>query len=172
MANQLVAAPLEPLELPAQSARSTRGKPHSWGSIAVFIVALAFFFFPWVCAAVFGFTTPGEGFTLEPLTTALSHATAITALKNTLLLTLAATFLMLTLVVPTIVFLNLKAPGLAKIAEVFSILPMVIPAVALVSGVSEFYRAVAPAFVTSSGPSSRSTSYRVCHCVTEQLILG
>ena len=38
---------------------------------------------------------------------------------------------------------------LAKAAETLSVLHIVIPAVALVSGVSEFYRAVAPGFLIS-----------------------
>ncbi|WIM72011.1 hypothetical protein QP028_11405 [Corynebacterium suedekumii] len=50
---------------------------------------------------------------------------------------------------PTNIFLNLRAPQLAKVAEMLSVLPLVISAVALVSGVSQFYRAVAPAFINS-----------------------
>lgn len=115
----------------------------------ILIVSLIFFFLPWVSAAVFGFSRPGEGFTFAPLVESLSDARALPAIIDTLLLTVATTVLMLVLLVPTNIFLNMKAPQLAKFAEVLSVLPLVVPAVALVSGVSEFYRAVAPAFLNS-----------------------
>src|SRR5699024_4639675 len=53
------------------------------------------------------------------------------------------------LLVPSLVYLTLQAPMLAPAAASLSVLPIVIPAVALVSGVSEFYRAVAPSFLVS-----------------------
>lgn len=115
----------------------------------VLIVALVFFFLPWLSAAAFGFTVPGGSFSFNPLLETLDSPRAMPAIIDTLLLTVASTVMMLILLVPTVVFLNLKAPGLAKIAEMFSVLPLVVPAVALVSGVSEFYRAVAPAFINS-----------------------
>lgn len=116
---------------------------------AVLIIALIFFFTPWISAAAFGFSTPNSFFSFAPLMETLDSPRAVPAIIDTLLLTAASTVMMLVLLVPTVVFLNLKAPGLAKIAEMFSVLPLVVPAVALVSGVSEFYRAVAPAFINS-----------------------
>lgn len=121
----------------------------NWVVTAIFVIALVFFFGPWVAAAVFGFTRPGEGFTFEPLISAFDNPRAVSAVIDTLLLAAATTLLMLILLVPTIVFLNLKSPRLARVAEFLSVLPLVIPAVALVSGVSEFYRAVAPSFLVS-----------------------
>ena len=116
---------------------------------AVFIIALVFFFAPWAAAAIFGFSRPGEGFTFGPLVEAFENPRAWRALQDTLLLAVATTVVMLILLVPTIVYLNLNSPKLAKAAETLSVLPIVIPAVALVSGVSEFYRAVAPGFLIS-----------------------
>lgn len=116
---------------------------------AIFIISLIFFFAPWVAAALFGFSRPGEGFTFGPLAEAFENPRAWPALRDTLLLAVATTVCMLALLVPTIVYLNLKSPQLAKAAETLSVLPIVIPAVALVSGVSEFYRAVAPSFLVS-----------------------
>src|SRR5699024_6338553 len=100
-------------------------------------------------AAIFGFSRPGEGFPFGPLVDALEHPRASRALQDTLLLAVATTEALSNLLVPPIVFLNLKSPKLAKAAETLSVLPIVIPAVALVSGVSEFYRAVAPGFLIS-----------------------
>ncbi len=115
----------------------------------VLVISLLFFLAPWVSAALFGFTVPDNTFSLNPLLSTLDNPKALPAIIDTLLLTAGSTLLMLVLLVPTVVFLNLKAPGLAKIAEVLSVLPLVVPAVALVSGVSEFYRAVAPSFINS-----------------------
>lgn len=148
MAQQLV------LDRPQPPAASTsRPTRNRWGAnsttTAIFLVSLVFFFGPWIAAAVFGFSRPGVGFTLEPLLESLQNPRAWPAIRDTLLLTAASTILMLALLVPTIIFVNMRTPQLAKVAEVLSVLPMVVPAVALVSGVSQFYRVVAPSFINS-----------------------
>ncbi|MDN6350066.1 MAG: hypothetical protein L0J69_00030 [Yaniella sp.] len=140
MAQQLIT----PTQTPA-----SRKSNNSAAVTAIFVVALIFFFAPWVAAAYFGFSRPGEGFTFGPLVEAFENPRAWPALRDTILLAIATTVCMLALLVPTIVYLNLKSPKLAKAAETLSVLPIVIPAVALVSGVSEFYRAVAPGFLVS-----------------------
>src|SRR5699024_8796772 len=116
---------------------------------AVFIIARVLFFSPWAASAFFGFSRLVEGFSFVLLLPAFYNLLACCALQDTLLLAVATTVVMLILLVPTIVYLNLNSPKLAKAAETLSVLPIVIPAVALVSGVSEFYRAVAPGFLIS-----------------------
>lgn len=150
MAQQLATA-ASPTADTAQNIKASKpnGQNINWVVTAIFVIALVFFFGPWIAAAVFGFTRPGEGFTFEPLISAFDNPRAVSAVIDTLLLAVATTLLMLILLVPTIVFLNLKSPRLARVAEFLSVLPLVIPAVALVSGVSEFYRAVAPSFLVS-----------------------
>lgn len=151
MAQQLVID--RPLELKPIAERQGFPRPAVTGvnatTTAIFVVALVFFLLPWVAAAVFGFSRPGVGFTLDPLLESLQNPKAWPAIRNSLFLTVASTVLMLVLLVPTNIFLTMKAPQLAKVAEVLSVLPMVIPAVALVSGVSQFYRTVAPSFINS-----------------------
>ena len=150
MAQQLATA-ASPTADTAQNIKASKpnGQNINWVVTTIFVIALVFFFGPWIAAAVFGFTRPGEGFTFEPLISAFDNPRAVSAVIDTLLLAVATTLLMLILLVPTIVFLNLKSPRLARVAEFLSVLPLVIPAVALVSGVSEFYRAVAPSFLVS-----------------------
>lgn len=121
----------------------------SWVQPTVLLVALLFFFSPWISAAAFGFSRPGEGFTFASAAEALTNPRAIDAIKETLLITLGTTSVMLLLLVPTVVFVNLKAPKMATIVEMVSVMPIVVPAVALVSGASEFYRLVAPGFINS-----------------------
>lgn len=150
MAQQLTSLPGTPRTLaqPRKSSLPRRGGTN-WVSVAILIIAMVYFLVPWLAAAQYGFSRPDQPFTFDPLVEVLSKGRAGEAILNTVLLTVATTILMLVLLVPTIVFLNLKAPQLAKIAELLSILPMVVPAVALVSGVSEFYRAIIPSFLTS-----------------------
>lgn len=155
MAELSVREPAAPATSPAPAPAPRRRRAlassgdYNWGSIAILVIAIIGLLVPWLASAAFGFSRPGQPFTLDPLIEVLSIDGAGQAIINTLLLTVATTALMLVLLVPTIVFLNMKAPQLAKIAEVLSILPMVVPAVALVSGVSELYRATVPAFLTS-----------------------
>lgn len=139
-------------ETQAEKSKSKTGRkraPANASAVAILVVALIYFLVPWIAAAAYGFSRPGQPFTFDPLIEVLSIPGAGEAIINTLLLTAVTTIAMLVLLVPTIIFLNLKAPNLAKIAEIFSILPMVVPAVALVNGVSEFYRATIPVFLTS-----------------------
>ncbi|PXA79183.1 ABC transporter permease [Auritidibacter sp. NML120779] len=139
-----------PVPLNGRKAQGLRSSGDYNGiSVAILVVAFVGLLVPWLAAAAYGFSRPNQPFTFAPLVEVLSIDGAGEAIVNTLLLTLATTILMLVLLVPTIVFLNINAPQLGKVAEVFSVLPMVVPPVALVSGVSEFYRAVAPGFITS-----------------------
>mgnify|MGYP001940091502 CR=1 FL=1 len=147
MAQQVIA---EPVTHELSTRRPSKNPAsRSWAPAAVLVVALVFFFIPWVCAAIFGFTRPGEGVTAAPLVESLQNPRAGGAIANTLLLTAATTVLMLVLLVPTVVYVNLYSPRMARVAEALSVLPLVVPAVALVSGVSEFYRVIAPAFLNS-----------------------
>ncbi|VEI12854.1 ABC transporter permease [Trueperella bialowiezensis] len=149
MAEQLVTTPAS-AKRPAGKARGLAASgDYNWASLAILAVSLCGLLLPWIAAATYGFSRPGQPFTFDPLIEVFGQGRASEALVNTLLLTAATTILMLVLLVPTIVFLNIKAPRLAKLAEVLSILPMVVPAVALVSGVSELYRTLVPGFITS-----------------------
>ncbi|GGG69709.1 ABC transporter permease [Corynebacterium pelargi] len=132
-----------------RTARTPRRAGHAWVQPAVLVVALVFFLAPWIAAAVFGFTRPGEGLTFTPASEALTNPRGIQAIKETLLITAATTVMMLALLVPTVVFVNLKAPKLATVVEMVSVMPLVVPAVALVSGASEFYRIITPGFINS-----------------------
>lgn len=121
----------------------------SWVPPAVLVVSLVFFFAPWLAAAAYGFSRPGEALSLGPLLEALSNPRVGEAVGNTVFLTVATTAGMLLLLVPSIIWLELWAPRLAPIAEALSVLPLVVPAVALVNGASQLYRAVAPGFLAS-----------------------
>lgn len=151
MAQPVTAAPAEEAIDPASDKKVRRRNQHktSAASTAILIVAAIYFALPWLAAAIFGFTRPGVGFTTDTLMETFNHSRAGESLINTLLLTVVTTLVMLILLVPTIIFLNLKAPQMAKAAEFLSVLPLVVPAVALVNGVSVFFRPFAPGLLTS-----------------------
>lgn len=118
--------------------------------VAIFAVALVLFFTPLVASAVFGFTLPGKGFTLEPLTEALQGTDFAAQLSSTLQLAALSTLGSLLLLVPTLLFLHLKAPKMLRLTEWLSVVPYVVPAIALVGGANLFFRNVAPSFLVST----------------------
>ncbi len=108
------------------------------------------FFIPLVASAAFGFTLPGKGFTLEPLTDALAGTDFAAQLFTTLELAVLSTLGSLVLLVPTLLFLHLKAPKMLRLTEWLSVVPYVVPAIALVGGANLFFRNVAPSFLVST----------------------
>lgn len=116
----------------------------------VIAVALLLFFLPLVASAVFGFSLPGQGFTLEPLREALAGTDVAAQLLTTGKLAVLSTAGSLILLVPTLLFLHLKAPKLLRFTEWLSVVPYVVPAIALVGGANVFFRQVAPGFLVST----------------------
>lgn len=146
------------LENLARGTRSEAGPRHtrSWQApqdmarIAIISVALLLFFLPLVASAAFGFTLPGQGFTLDPLRDALAGTDAGAQLLTTGKLAVLSTLGSLVLLVPTLLFLHLKAPKLLRFTEWLSVVPYVVPAIALVGGANLFFRQVAPGFLVST----------------------
>lgn len=116
----------------------------------IFGVALVLFFTPIIAAAIFGFTLPGKGLTFDSIALALRNANFVPQLLLTLQLAVLSTLASLALLVPTLLWLHLKQPGLLRFAEWLSVIPYVVPTIALVSGASLFFRAAAPGFLVSS----------------------
>lgn len=136
-------------EAPPRHTRSLPAPP-DMARIAIMSVALLLFFLPLVASASFGFTLPGQGFTLDPLRDALAGTDAGAQLLTTGKLALLSTLGSLVLLVPTLLFLHLKAPKLLRFTEWLSVVPYVVPAIALVGGANLFFRQVAPSFLVST----------------------
>lgn len=117
--------------------------------VVVFVLILLFYFFPLVSAAIFGFTLPGHGFTFEAIKPALSETGFWSGVADTIELAVLTSVLSLVLLLPTLIWLHLKSPRLLAFAEGVSLIPFVVPAVALVSGANIFFRAVFPSFLVS-----------------------
>ncbi len=71
-------------------------------------------------------------------------------LVNSLLLVAATLVLMLLLLIPTMIWVRLRVPGLRRIMEFVCLLPLTIPAIVLVVGLGPVYRRVADLLGTGS----------------------
>lgn len=133
------------------AALTTRRVPHTQqvARVVILILALVLYFTPLVSAALFGFTLPGKGFTFDSVVPALSETGFWSGVITTIELAILTSVLSLALLLPTLIWLHLRSPRLLAIAEGLSLIPFVVPAVALVSGANLFFRAVAPSFLVS-----------------------
>lgn len=124
-------------------------KRQSIASPIILIVMMIVFFVPLVSSAAFGFSLPGQGFTLKPLIDGVGNRSFLPQVLASIMLALLATIGSLALLVPTQLLLHMRVPKLLPYAESFTMIAFVVPPVALVSGVSITFRAVSPSFMTS-----------------------
>ncbi len=114
------------------------------GLALVVVLCGAFFFFPLFAAGKFGFYSSLKGLTLDPIRQVTKSPKFSADLWLSVRLALATTVVALLLMVPTLVWLHLKVPKLRPAAELISILPYVVPAIALVAGASKAFRTAWP----------------------------
>ena len=129
-----------------QSAHARRAKI---APRAVLVVFLVFAILPLAAVGTFGFTNAVDGFTVQPVIELFGESKAIRAVMNTVLLTVLTVIIGYALVIPTLVWMHMRAPKLLPAAETASLLPYVIPAIALVGGVNLVLRPFAPGFFVS-----------------------
>jgi putative spermidine/putrescine transport system permease protein len=102
----------------------------------VFLVLGAFFLIP--IGAMFEFSTRGNSVsaprTLEAWTNIVKTPDLIDAIVASLELAAITSVAMLVLLLPTMVWVRLRLPGLNRIVEFLCLLPLTIPAIALVVG--------------------------------------
>ncbi|MFA5606574.1 MAG: hypothetical protein WDA07_05235 [Leucobacter sp.] len=101
---------------------------------------------PLVAVGVFGFVNQRDGFTIEPLLALLSEDSAIQPILNSVLLTVLTVVVGYAIVIPSLLWMHLRTPRLLGAAETASLLPYVIPAIALVGGVNLVLRPLFPGF--------------------------
>jgi len=103
----------------------------------VFLAMGAFFLVP--IAAMFEFSTRGNSVTaprtMEAWTNILKTPDLIDAITASLELAAITSIAMLVLLIPTMVWVRLRLPALNRIVEFLSLLPLTIPAIALVVGI-------------------------------------
>jgi putative spermidine/putrescine transport system permease protein len=109
--------------------------------VAVFAVLGAFFLIP--IGAMFEFSTRGNSInaprTLEAWTQITSTTGLIDAMVASLELAAITIVIMLALVLPTMVWVRLRLPRISRVVEFICLLPLTVPAIALVVGIKPIY---------------------------------
>jgi putative spermidine/putrescine transport system permease protein len=108
----------------------------------VFVVMGAFFLVP--IGAMFEFSTRGRGLgaprTLDAWTSILSFPDLTAAITASLELAVLTSLGMVILLVPTMIWVRLRLPNLARTIEFICLLPLTIPAIVLVAGLVPIYK--------------------------------
>ncbi|MCF8538908.1 MAG: ABC transporter permease subunit [Candidatus Nanopelagicales bacterium] len=116
---------------------------------AVPMLAMARFAFQSVPVALL---TPDKlltGWSIEPLLNALTDAQALGAARVSVTLAVLTILINLVLLIPLAIVTEIKAPKLRPVLTAVTLLPWVVPPIALVVGVSATFRASAPWFLAS-----------------------
>src|SRR6202162_3908508 len=109
--------------------------------VIVLILGGAFFLVP--IGAMLEFSTRGNGVsaprTLEAWTTIVTYPDLLGAIRDSLGLSAITSVTMLVLLVPTMIWVRLRLPRLNRTIEFLCLLPLTIPAIVLVVGLSPVY---------------------------------
>ncbi|MYT93917.1 ABC transporter permease subunit [Streptomyces sp. SID8359] len=137
MAALTTAAPATGAPVPVKTAR--RPRPRYWRG-AVLAVAGLYFVTPLLSSFVFTVHVPNQGLTFEAYSGILSADGFTESLFLSLSLAAATIALALLLVVPALVAVRLGPPRLRAVVEVVCMLPLVVPPIALVTGIATVLR--------------------------------
>ena len=114
--------------------------------IVVFVVMGAFFLVP--IGAMFEFSTRGNGLTaprtLDAWTAIVSVPSLTDAMTASLELAAITSVGMLLLLLPTMVWVRLRLPRVSRVVEFICLLPLTVPAIALVVGMVPLYQWIGP----------------------------
>ncbi|MER7762365.1 ABC transporter permease subunit [Streptomyces sp. NPDC097619] len=124
---------------PAAARRDRRGRPRIWRG-AVLGLAAAYFLLPLAASFVFTVHVPGQGISFDAYTGLLGAEGFTSSLLLSLGLAAATIVLSLALAVPALVAVRIGAPRLRPVVEVMCMLPLVVPPIALVTGISTVLR--------------------------------
>ncbi|WP_016908411.1 ABC transporter permease [Streptomyces xiaopingdaonensis] len=130
-------APTAGAEQPAPPARPrTARRRRGVGSLFVLFLAAAYFLVPVAASLWFTVDDAGNGISFDAYAKGLTDDGLITSLLTSVLLGLATVALGLLLMVPTLVVVVLRLPRLRRVVEVLCMVPLIVPPIALVAGVS------------------------------------
>ena len=109
--------------------------------ITVFVVLGAFFLIP--IGAMFEFSTRGNGInaprTLEAWANIATTPDLVSAIIASLELAVITSLMMLALMLPTMVWVRLRLPRISRVVEFICLMPLTVPAIALVVGLKPIY---------------------------------
>ncbi|RGE23675.1 ABC transporter permease [Leucobacter sp. wl10] len=116
---------------------------------AVLVASLIAACLPLIAVGAFGFFNVRDGFTIAPVLELFARADAVEAVANSAILTVLTVVVGYAIVIPSLVWMHLRAPRVLGLAETASLLPYVIPAIALVGGVNLVLRPLFPGIFVS-----------------------
>ncbi|RKT03068.1 putative spermidine/putrescine transport system permease protein [Streptomyces sp. 3211.6] len=116
-----------------------RPRPRVWRG-AVLALAGAYFLLPLLASFVFTVHVPGQGVTFEAYTELLGADGFSQSLLLSLGLAAATIVLSLLLAVPALIAVRIGSPRLRPVVEVVCMLPLVVPPIALVTGITTVLR--------------------------------
>ncbi|MFE9561433.1 ABC transporter permease [Streptomyces sp. NPDC006487] len=128
-------------EPPARTPRRPRPRtrPRVWRG-AVLALAGAYFVLPLLASFVFTVHVPGQGISFEAYTQLLSAEGFTESLLLSLGLAAATIAASLLLAVPALVAVRIGSPRLRPVVEVMCMMPLVVPPIALVTGITTVLR--------------------------------
>lgn len=124
---------------PRPAAPRARRRPRVWRG-AVLALAGAYFLVPLLASFVFTVHVPGQGISFEAYTGLLAADGFTESLLLSLGLAAATIALSLLLAVPALVAVRIGSPRLRPVVEVMCMLPLVVPPIALVTGITTVLR--------------------------------
>ncbi|MCX5380036.1 ABC transporter permease [Streptomyces sp. NBC_00091] len=116
-----------------------RPRPRVWRG-AVLALAGAYFLLPLIASFVFTVHVPGQGISFEAYTRLLGAEGFTESLLLSLGLAAATIALCLLLAVPALIAVRIGSPRLRPVVEVMCMLPLVVPPIALVTGITTVLR--------------------------------
>lgn len=124
----------------------------AWGLIALVALYLAV---PMIASMHYSVWMPNQGWTFTAFLDAFSSKGVMKSLAFSVVLSLVSVAGLVALLVPTMVYVHLRAPRFRTLVEVICTLPLVIPGIALVAGITAVLKYGA-SFGRGSGPAALS----------------
>jgi putative spermidine/putrescine transport system permease protein len=109
------------------------------GSWIIIALAAVFFFGPLVITGIFSLWEGGSNYGFSAYRSLLQNRTLWSSLALSFQLAIETVLAGLVILAPAMIFVHLRAPRLKPVFEFISALPFVVPAIALVAGLTQLY---------------------------------
>lgn len=132
---------------PSAPTRRRRGRPRLW-RVTIFVLSAIFFLGPLLSAFKFSLITANGSYGLSNYSQIVGSSAIRSSLVTSLEIAVIAAVVVVSLMLPTVVWVRLRRPQLTLLLEGVTLLPIVIPPVVVAAGLEELQRN-APSWVVS-----------------------